>query len=131
MYCSPENIDLPYHCEICEFGSRRSSNNQTCFSASAVRSLDSNDILRLCPNSLFADKDDILSTEYFTSEELNIEIQKAPDDIRLIHINAVSLCKNIENITAMIAELSKLPSIIFISETRVADEKEGLHNFLK
>ena len=69
----------------------------------------------------------MLTTEYFTTEELNIEIKNTPDEIRLIHINAVSLIKNVGNITTMIAKLSKLPSILFISETRVADEKEDLH----
>ena len=83
-HCSPDNIDLPYHCEICEFGSRRFSSHQMCISASAINSLDSNDFSMLCPNSIFNDKDDVLTTEYFTSEELNIEIQKEPDNIRLI-----------------------------------------------
>ena len=91
-----------------------------------LSSLDACDNANLCPNSIFNDKDDILTTEYYTTEELNIEIEKTSDNIRLIHINAVSLPKHIDNITAMIAELSKLPSIIFISETRVADEKEEL-----
>ena len=49
-------------------------------------------IYNLCSNSIFNDKEDIPTTEYFTTEELNIEIQKTPDNIRLIHINAVSLC---------------------------------------
>ena len=53
-----------------------------------------------------------------------IEIQKTPENLRLIHINAVSLCKHVDDITAMIAELSIDPSIIFISETRLLDEKE-------
>ena len=124
-HCLPENIDLPYYCEICEFGSAQKAAKQPCISTSSVSSLDSSDILKLSPNSIFSNKDDVLTTEYFTTEELNIEIEKTPDNIRLIHINAVSLCKHIDNITAMIAELSKLPSIIFISETRVADEKEN------
>ena len=66
----------------------------------------------------------VLLTEYFTTEELNVEIQKTPDNLRLIHINAVSLCKHVDSITDMIAEFNKHPSIIFISETRVHDEKE-------
>ena len=37
-------------------------------------------------------------SEYFTTEELNIEIQKTPENIRLIHINAVSLCKHLDDI---------------------------------
>ena len=123
-HCSPENINLPYYCDICEFGSRRSKKNQKCLSASSISSFDSDDIVQLCPNSVFNDKDDIPTSEYYTTEEFNIEIQKTPDNIRLIHINAVSLCKHIDDITAMIAELTKLPSIIFISETRVQDEKE-------
>ena len=123
-YCSPENVDVPYYCEICLFGSRRSSENQSCISASAISSLDTSDILNLCPNSIFKDKEGIPTTEYFTTEELNVEIQKTPENIRLIHINAVSLCKHVDNIIAMMAEFSKLPSIIFISETRVHDDKE-------
>ena len=123
-HCLPENINLPYYCDICEFGSRRSKNNQTHISASAISSFDSSDILELCPNSVFNDRDDIPTTEYFTTEELNIEIEKTPENIRLIHINAVSLCKHVDDITSMIAKLTKLPSIIFISETRVLEEKE-------
>ena len=64
------------------------------------------------------------TTEYFTAEELNFEIQKSPDNIRLIHINAVSLPKNVNAIIDMISTLQKLPSIISISETKVQDGKE-------
>ena len=127
-YCDPNNADKPYHCDWCEFGSSACPTNQTCLSASAISSLDSSDIYSLCPNSIFNDKEDIPTTEYFTTEELNIEIQKTPDNIRLIHINAVSLCKHVDDIIAMIAKLSKDPSIIFISETRVHDEKEVFQN---
>ena len=45
--------------------------------------------------------------------------------MRVIHINAVSLVKNVDSITDMIAEFNKQPSIIFISETRVHDDKEN------
>ena len=124
-YCSPDNVDVPYYCEICLFGSRRTSDNQTCLSASAISSLDSSDIFNLCPNSIFKDKDDIPTTEYFTTEELNVEIRKNQESISLIHINAVSLCKHVDSITDLITELSKEPSIIFISETRVHDDKES------
>ena len=123
-YCSPENADVPYYCEICLYGSRHNLDNQICLSASAISSLDTSDIYNLCPNSIFKDKDDIFSTEYFTPEDLNIEIRKTPENIRLIHINAVSLCKHVESITDMIAGLDKQSCIIFISETRVQDDKE-------
>ena len=123
-YCNPVNIDKPYYCDWCEYGSPRSTLNQTCLSASAINSLDSSDIFNMCPNSVFRDKDDIPTTEYYTTDELNVEIQKTPDNLRLIHINAVSLCKHVEDITSMTAKFSKDPSIIFISETRVHDEKE-------
>ena len=49
--------------------------NQNCISASAISSLDGSDIVQLCPNSVFTDKDDISTSEYFTTE-LNIEIKK-------------------------------------------------------
>ena len=125
-YCDPINIDKPYFCDWCEFGSPRSTLNQTCLSASAISSLDSSDIFDMCPNSIFRDKEDVPTTENYTTDELNVEIQKTPDNLRLIHINAVSLCRHIDDITAMITKFSKDPSIIFISETRVHDEKKTI-----
>ena len=120
-----DNEDKPYHCDVCEFGSFPSTENQTCLTASVIsNSLDSTDIYNMCPNSIFHDKDDVPTTEYFTTDELNIEIKKTPNNLRLIHINAVSLCKHVDSIIALIAGLTKDPSIIFISETRVHDEKE-------
>ena len=68
--------------------------------------------------------DDVVTTEYLTTDELDVEIKKMPDNIRLIHINAVSLCKHVNSIKDMISGLEKLPSIIFISETRVQDDNE-------
>ena len=68
--------------------------------------------------------EDVITTEYFTTDELNVEIKKMPDNICLIHINAVSLCKHVNSIKDMISQLEKLPSIMFISETRVQDENE-------
>ena len=50
--------------------------------------------MQLCPNSVFNDNDDVPASDYFTTDELNVEIQKTPENIRLIHINAVSLCKH-------------------------------------
>ena len=35
-YCSPENINLPYYCDICEFGSVPNTKKQTCISANSV-----------------------------------------------------------------------------------------------
>ena len=122
-YCSQEHAELPFYCEICLYGSVHNSKNQTCLNAHEISSLDTNDIYNLCPNSIFRDKDDIPTTEYFTTDELNIEIKKTPDNIRLIHINSVSLCKHILSISDMLAELDRQPSIIFLSETRVHDDK--------
>ena len=76
-YCLPENAEVPFYCDICLYGSRRNLKNQTCLlKASEISVLDTNDIYNLCPNSIFRDKDDISTTEYFTPEELNIEIKK-------------------------------------------------------
>ena len=123
-YCLPENSEIPFWCDNCLYGSRKNRENQTCLSASEIDSLDTNDIYNLCPNSIFRDKDDIPTTEYFTTDELNVEIKKTPENLRLIHINAVSLCKHIISITNLIDGLEKHPSILFISETKVHDEKE-------
>ena len=75
-YCLPENAEVPFYCDICLYGSRRNLENQTCLKASEISVLDTNDIYNLCPNSIFRDKDDISTTEYFTSDELNFEIKK-------------------------------------------------------
>ena len=94
-YCLPENSELPFWCDICLYGSRKNSENQTCLSASEIELMDTNDIYNLCPNSIFKDKDEIPTTEYFTTDDLNVEIKKTPENIRLIHINASSLDANI------------------------------------
>ena len=108
-YCLPENSEIPFWCDNCLYGSRKNRENQTCLSAGEINLLDTNDIYNLCPNSIFRDKDDIPTTEYFTPDELNVEIQKSPEDLRLIHINAVSVCKHINTITNLIAGLESTP----------------------
>ena len=108
---------MRFYCDNCLYGSVLNTENQTCLNASEIGLLDTNDIYNLCPNSIFSDMDDIITTEYFTTDELNVEIRKSPDNICLIHINAVSLCKHVNSIKNMISCTSKQPSIIFISET--------------
>ena len=67
--------------------------NQKCLNADEINSLDTNDIHDLCSNSIFKDDEDSILYEYYSIEEANLELQKTPDGILLIHINAVSLCK--------------------------------------
>ena len=109
-YCSPDHAGDPYYCVNCLYGncSRENLDNQTCLNASEILSCDINDTIHnLCPNSVFRNKEDIHLSEYYTMEELNMEIKKTPENILIIHINAVSLCKNIEAITDRLAELKK------------------------
>ena len=115
---------MRFYCDNCLYGSVLDTENQTCLDASEISLLDTHDIYNLSPNSIFRDMEDVMTTEYFTTDELNVEIQKTPENIRLVHINSVSLCKHVNSIKNMIASLDKLPSIIFISETRVHDDKE-------
>ena len=110
----------------CLFGncSQENLEDQICLNASEIESCGINETIHnLCPNSVFRDKEDIHLSEYYTMEELNVEIKTTPENIIIIHINAVSLCKNIEAITDRLAELKKKPSILFISETKVQDSK--------
>ena len=123
-YCSPEHAEDPYYCTNCLYGncSKQNLENQICLNASDIESIDINDtIYNLCPNSVFSNKDDTCLSEYYTIEELNSKDHKNPENILLIHINAVSLCLHIESITDMLAELKNQPSIIFISETKLHD----------
>ena len=126
MYCDPDHSGEPYYCTNCLYGNCSIQNleNQICLNASEIEGFDINDtIYNLCPNSVFADKDDVYLSDYHTIEELNLEIQKTHDNILLVHINAVSLCLHIESITDMLAQLKKQPSILFISETKLHDTK--------
>ena len=105
-YCSPDNIENPYYCTNCLYGNcRQNLDNQICLNASEIESFDINEIYNLCPNSVFRDKEDVQLSDYYTTEELNVEIKKTPENILLVHINAVSLCKHIESITDRLAEL--------------------------
>ena len=125
VYCSPEHANDPYWCEFCRFGccSSTSLKNQKCLTASEINNLDANVVYDKCSNSVFKDQDDINISEYYTIEEANVEMKKGPDGILLIHINAVSLCANIEKIKNTLAKLEPNPSIIFVSETRIHDSK--------
>ena len=77
-FCDPENSELRFYCQICMYGTECNKENQTCLTASEIGLIDPNDIYNLSPNSIFRDKDDVPTTEYFTAEELNFEIQKSP-----------------------------------------------------
>ena len=124
-YCSPDHAGEPYYCEYCRFGfcSGLNLQNQTCLNANEINSLDANDMYDMCSNSIFKNQEDSVLSEYYNTEEANLEIKKAPGDILLIHINAVSLCKNYDTIIDTLAELKPNPSIIFLSETRLHDSK--------
>ena len=85
-YCKPENSEMRFYCDNCLFGSIVNTENQTSLNAAEIGLLDTNDIYNLSPNSIFRDMEDVITTEYFTTDELNVEIKKTPDNIRLIHI---------------------------------------------
>ena len=124
-YTDKDNSE-PYYCINCLYGNDSEGNLEPPDHTShfVINSLNPEDILDLCPNSIFNNKDDIELSEYFTIDDLNLEIKKTSDEIILIHINANSLCKHRNEIVDMLAELSKNPAIIFISETRIQDKKE-------
>ena len=124
-YCSPEHSNDPYYCENCRFCYSSPSQNVDdlcCSSTTTLNSLDmTNDIDRLCSNSVFKDIENLQISEYMTISELNIEIEKTPDDILIIHVNAVSIIdeENHDAIDTLLKLLKPIPSILFVSETRV------------
>ena len=78
LYCSPDHADDPYYCTNCLYGncSKQNFENQECFNASEIESFNINDTIHnLCPNSVFRDKEDIQLSEYYTMDELNVEIR--------------------------------------------------------
>ena len=114
-YCSPENADDLYECENCRLGEASSQylGKLPCPSATALSTIDANDTNTLSPNSIFRDKDDIILSDYYTIDEVNLQIQ-ASAEITILHINAVSLFENYDSIKSMIASLKPAPSILFI-----------------
>ena len=60
-----------------------------CPSATTLNSINIDESDVLSPNSIFRDKEDITTSEYYTLEELNIEMEKTPEDILILHINTV------------------------------------------
>ena len=122
-FCSPENANDRYYCQNCLL--KRSSPSQPqiescCSSATALGTINiSNDIDSLTSNSVFRMNENMLLSEYLTTSELNIEMQKTPDDLLIIHINSVSLTLNYDAIHTLATLLKPNPSIIFLSETRV------------
>ena len=66
----------------------------------------------------------IPETKYHEILDLkNILLHKSPNDISIIHMNAVSLGKKLETIEELVHELTVSPDIICISETKLKDEK--------
>ena len=124
-YCSPDHNGDPYYCEYCRYGyssiSPQSLGNLCCPSATTLNTIDIDNMDTLCPNSIFRDKEDITLSDYYNIEELNLEMKKTPNDILIIHINTVSLLKNYDSIVDMLASLQPIPSILFLSETRIKD----------
>ena len=79
IYCSPDHAGDPYYCVNCLFGncSRENLEDQICLTASEIESCGINDTIHnLCPNSVFKNKEDIHLSEYYTMEELDVEIKK-------------------------------------------------------
>ena len=87
-YCTPEHANDPYWYEFCRFGccSVNNLNNQKSLTTSELNCLIADDIYDKCQNSVFKDDDDIVTSEYYTIPEANLEIQKTPDNILLIFI---------------------------------------------
>lgn len=81
--------------------------------------IDINDPSSLSPNSIFRNKEDLAISEYYTIDELNVEMEKTPDDVLILHINAVSVIENHRSIHNFLASLKPIPSILCLTETRV------------
>ena len=66
-------------------------------------------------------------TKYFDIDELNaLSIEADKSELFIIHINAVSLVRRFSKIKTLIAILKNGPSIIFVSEARLSNEKHVL-----
>ena len=128
VYASENNND-PYYCVHCLYGYSTNINcDDTCSQATYnhLFNENGNKIADLSPNSVFQNDDELLYTNYYDMEEVNLTISNTPENLLLIHINAVSLCKRYDSIIDFLAQLKETPSIIFISETRVQDSKENI-----
>ena len=126
-YTSPDNLKDAYYCVNCMFG--HSSNrlidtpsnscNNIADTANLLLDCGSDNVINLSPNSVFKNHEDLELTEYFTIESLNQIDPPLPNDILLVHINAVSLISKYDTIFDTLAELKHSPAIICISETKL------------
>ena len=57
--------------------------------------------------------------EYHDVSSLNNVVKHKKDELFIIHFNARSLEKNIDNLTTLLANISKMPDIITISESKI------------
>ena len=66
-------------------------------------------------------------SRYFDFEETNNLLNDTENsDFLILHVNAVSLEKRHGSIKAMLARLEKAPSIFFVSEARLSNDKNVL-----
>ena len=74
--------------------------------------MDPHEILDLCPNSVFKDRTNVSLSDYYTIEGLNnLKIKNTPENILLIHINAVSL-SNFDNFNDIVNTLAIILVIV-------------------
>ena len=90
-FCSPDHEGDPWYCDNCRFGRASPQNlgELECPSATTLSSITVRDVNTLSPNSIFRDKEDIVMSEYYTIDELNVDMEKTPNDILILHINTV------------------------------------------
>ena len=124
-YTSPDHENDPYYCVKCLYGNESSRNRET--GTNPLLNTNSSflvkDIFNYCSNSIFNNNDDITLSDYYTVDELNTCKSSPNQDLFLLHIDAVSLTANYDNIVDTIGQLKQLPSLLFISETKLHDSK--------
>ena len=95
-----------------------------CFSQSILNENDSllNESARIFEDYEIENKNDV--SKYHSLSDLNTKLNtKTSNDLFILHLNIVSLVKNIDEIKSTIAKTKNVPDIILLTETRLHDKK--------
>ena len=112
--------DKPFYCNNCLFGRTDYPLQDQRNIVSTI--LNSPGTPNLTPNSIFNCYEDLITSDYYTIDEINdFNITLSADNLLLVHFNAVSLYSNHDAILNTLQQFKTLPCLIFISETRVKD----------
>ena len=131
VYCS---TDKPFYCVKCLYEKNDPNILNPVLTNSSYDLLSNlpynsspNDSVNNAPSSFWLSDAYESETKYFDFDQINVLLNGMDNkEFSIIHVNAVSLVKRYDSVHAMLSRLAKVPSIIFVSEARLSNDKNLL-----